>query len=141
MKDTWGTGLATGWPGLGAAGAAAPGGAPADAAQAALAAFLLPLSPLPRPPAAAAAAAPGGVGVLTLSPTAVALAAGLIAVQALVSLRFHLGLHTQLVVAALRCVVQLSVLGYVLGEPLRLHSCVARGLLAVACLLTAAVCR
>jgi hypothetical protein len=73
------------------------------------------------PPGAAAAAAGAAgaaapAGVLSLSPTAVALAAGLIAVQALVSLKFHLGLHTQLAVAAVRCVLQLSVLGYVLGE-------------------------
>ncbi|GBF92795.1 ABC transporter permease [Raphidocelis subcapitata] len=57
-------------------------------------------------------ATPGGV--LALSPLAVALAAALIAVQALVSLRFRLGLHTQLAVAAVRCVLQLSVLGYIL---------------------------
>jgi hypothetical protein len=67
------------------------------------------------PPGASAADAPPAAGVLALSPTAVALAAGLIAVQALVSLKFHLGLHTQLAVAAVRCVVQLSILGYVLG--------------------------
>lgn len=65
---------------------------------------------------AAGAAASGASGVLALSPTAVALAAALILVQALVSVKYHLGLHTQLAVAAVRCVLQLSVLGYVLGE-------------------------
>jgi hypothetical protein len=69
-------------------------------------------SPAPPPPAPGG----GGGGVLSLSPVAVALAAALIVVQALVSLRFSLGLHTQLAIAAARCVVQLSVLGYVLGE-------------------------
>jgi hypothetical protein len=81
----------------------------------------------PGPVAAAAAAGarpaqladpapdtPGGV--LSLSPAAVALAAALIVVQALVSLRFRLKLHTQLLIAAVRCIVQLSVLGYILGE-------------------------
>ncbi|KAI8474099.1 MAG: hypothetical protein J3K34DRAFT_408830 [Monoraphidium minutum] len=67
--------------------------------------------------AASGGASGGGAatgGVLSLSPVAVALAAALIVVQALVSLRFNLGLHTQLAVAAVRCVLQLSVLGYVL---------------------------
>lgn len=74
-------------------------------------------SPSPAPPYPPHPPSPGGSGgVLSLSPVAVALAAALIVVQALVSLRFSLGLHTQLAVAAARCVVQLSVLGYVLGE-------------------------
>lgn len=55
-------------------------------------------------------------GVLALSPLAVALAAALIVVQAIASVKFHLGLHTQLALAAVRCVLQLSVLGYILGE-------------------------
>lgn len=55
-------------------------------------------------------------GALVLSPLDVSLAAALIVVQALVSLRYKLGLHTQLLIAAVRCILQLSVLGYVLGE-------------------------
>jgi hypothetical protein len=54
-------------------------------------------------------------GALVLSPLDVSLAAALIVVQALVSLRYKLGLHTQLLIAAVRCILQLSVLGYVLG--------------------------
>jgi ABC-type iron transport system FetAB permease component len=49
-----------------------------------------------------------------LSPLSVAFAALLILVQAATSFHFHLGLHWQLLLAAVRCVLQLSVLGYIL---------------------------
>lgn len=66
-------------------------------------------------PVVEAAGEPASGGVLELSYSAVALAAALIAVQALASVKFHLGLHTQLAIAAVRCVVQLGILGgYVL---------------------------
>ncbi|KAG2501532.1 hypothetical protein HYH03_000039 [Edaphochlamys debaryana] len=56
----------------------------------------------------------GDSGTIPLSPLAVALAAVVLVINGIISLRFKLGLHTQLLVAATRMVIQLSVLGYVL---------------------------
>ncbi|GLC47854.1 hypothetical protein PLESTB_000032700 [Pleodorina starrii] len=53
-------------------------------------------------------------GTIHLSPVAVSLSAAVLLVNGFISLRFKLGLHTQLVFASLRMVVQLSLLGYVL---------------------------
>ncbi|CAL8462573.1 g2106 [Coccomyxa elongata] len=50
-----------------------------------------------------------------LGPFAVLLSAALILVNAAISVRFSLGLHRTLAVASLRCVLQLSILGYVLA--------------------------
>jgi putative ABC transport system permease protein len=49
-----------------------------------------------------------------LSPVSVGFAALLIVVQAAVSFHLHLGLQGQLLLAAFRCILQLSVLGYIL---------------------------
>ncbi|GIL79762.1 hypothetical protein Vretifemale_9065, partial [Volvox reticuliferus] len=53
-------------------------------------------------------------GTIYLSPVAVSLSAAVLLVNAFISLRFKLGLHTQLVIASIRMVVQLSLLGYIL---------------------------
>ncbi|KXZ55582.1 hypothetical protein GPECTOR_2g1131 [Gonium pectorale] len=66
--------------------------------------------PSPSPPPVPDAAG----GTIPLSPIAVALSAAVLVVNAFISLRFKLGLHVQLVVASVRMVVQLSILGYVL---------------------------
>lgn len=52
--------------------------------------------------------------IIALSPMQVSFAAALIVVQAIVSVRLSLGLHTQLLIAAVRCILQLSALGYIL---------------------------
>lgn len=52
----------------------------------------------------------------------VALAAALILLQIVVSVRLCLGLHSQLAVAAVRCVVQLTLLGYILAPIFKLNS-------------------
>lgn len=94
-------------------------------------AALVPGWPLPAFGAAALASPESDEGVMTLSWAAVACAAALIVVQALASLRFDLGLHTQLLLAAVRCVVQLDLLGMVLGEEARgaapLAACCSEG--------------
>ncbi len=59
-------------------------------------------------------AKPGTQDIIQLSPLQVAAAAALILVQAAVSVQLSLGLQTQLFIAAVRCVVQLSCLGYIL---------------------------
>ncbi len=55
-----------------------------------------------------------GDPLITLRPQDVAAAAALIIIQGLVSVRLSLGLHSQLIIAAIRCVIQLSLLGYIL---------------------------
>lgn len=52
--------------------------------------------------------------IVYLTPDQVATAAALILVQGVVSFRLQLGLNTQLAVAAVRCVLQLMTLGYIL---------------------------
>eukprot|EP00879_Flechtneria_rotunda_P028713 GHRR01030927.1.p1 GENE.GHRR01030927.1~~GHRR01030927.1.p1 ORF type:complete len:301 (+),score=63.82 GHRR01030927.1:256-1158(+) len=56
----------------------------------------------------------GKDSIVDITVTGVALAAALILVQGLVSIRLSLGLHSQLLVAGVRCIVQLSLLGYIL---------------------------
>ncbi|KAK9906713.1 hypothetical protein WJX75_006615 [Coccomyxa subellipsoidea] len=50
-----------------------------------------------------------------LGPFALLLSAALILVNAAISVRFSLGLHRTLAVASIRCILQLSILGYVLA--------------------------
>ncbi|KAK9840558.1 hypothetical protein WJX81_000987 [Elliptochloris bilobata] len=58
--------------------------------------------------------ASGDPGPTYIPPTAIAIGAAVIVVNAAVSLWLQLGLHWQLAVGAVRCIVQLSVLGYIL---------------------------
>ncbi|EIE23945.1 hypothetical protein COCSUDRAFT_65658 [Coccomyxa subellipsoidea C-169] len=50
-----------------------------------------------------------------LGPFALLLSAALVLVNAAISVRFSLGLHRTLLVASIRCILQLSLLGYVLA--------------------------
>ncbi|GFR48764.1 hypothetical protein Agub_g10585, partial [Astrephomene gubernaculifera] len=72
--------------------------------------------PAPSEPSELPPPAPGPTndGTIHLSPIAVTLAAAVLSINAIISLKFKLGLHTQLVVASVRMVVQLSLLGYLL---------------------------
>ncbi|KAF6251822.1 hypothetical protein COO60DRAFT_581040 [Scenedesmus sp. NREL 46B-D3] len=64
----------------------------------------------------------GREGAIDITYLGVGLAAALIMLQILVSIRLCLGLHSQLAVAAVRCVVQLSLLGYILAPIFKLNS-------------------
>ncbi|KAG2434142.1 hypothetical protein HXX76_007869 [Chlamydomonas incerta] len=71
------------------------------------------LSP-PLPPGGPSSNPAGAGDTIQLSPVAVALAAAVLLINGAISLRFKLGLHQQLLVASVRMVVQLSILGYML---------------------------
>ncbi|PNW72321.1 hypothetical protein CHLRE_16g673000v5 [Chlamydomonas reinhardtii] len=67
--------------------------------------------PLPGPSGSAHA---DEANTIQLSPVAVALAGAVLLINGAISLRFKLGLHSQLLIASVRMVVQLSILGYML---------------------------
>ncbi|GAX72666.1 hypothetical protein CEUSTIGMA_g122.t1 [Chlamydomonas eustigma] len=56
----------------------------------------------------------GADGVIDLTPAAVALSAAVLLINALISLRLELGMHKQLLIATVRMIIQLSILGFIL---------------------------
>lgn len=54
------------------------------------------------------------VGPAYISPTQIAIGAAVVVVNAYISFSLQLGLHWQLIIGSIRCVVQLTVLGYIL---------------------------
>ena len=58
---------------------------------------------------------PASQAAIALSPFAVLLAAALLLVNGAISAKFSLGWHKSLVVACTRCVVQLTIIGYILA--------------------------
>ena len=78
------------------------------------------------------------MSAITLSPGDLAIAASLVVLDAVLSLVFRLGLHRQLAIAALRLVVQLVAVGYVLRIVFALHNPAATLAIAALMMLVAA---
>ena len=65
---------------------------------------------------------PASQAAVALSPFAVLLAAALLLVNAAISAKFSLGWHKSLAMACTRCVVQLTIIGYILAAVFSLNT-------------------
>ena len=65
---------------------------------------------------------PASQAAVVLSPFAVLLAAALLLVNGAISAKFSLGWHKSLAVACTRCVVQLTIIGYILAAIFSLNT-------------------
>lgn len=90
-------------------------------------------------PGNAAAAGPGGGGPAQINLLGLVLSAALVGVNGIISLWLRLGLHGKLAVAAIRCILQLSVLGFILVPIFNIDQPWLTGLYALFMLTVAAI--